>query len=66
MAPFFSNLVRISARRYDPFFFQVETAQFDSCNNFLKVSVHRFLIMNSVKEQKDDFSNQRIFYESLY
>lgn len=46
--------------------FQAQTTQFDSCINFLEVSALHFLIINSVKEEKDGFSNQSIFYESLY
>lgn len=46
--------------------FQVQTTQFNSCINFLKVSALHFFIINSVKEEKDDFSNQSIFCESLY
>lgn len=46
--------------------FQVQITQFDSSINFLKVSVLHFFIINSVKEEKDDFSNQSVFCESFY
>lgn len=46
--------------------FQVQTTQFDSCINFLKVGVLHFFIINSVKEEKDNFSNQSVFREPFY